>query len=122
MGRKAERFIEALRRLEEGGDLEAMVPLYADGARLSNPTDERPHEGPDGARRFWGAYRAAFADVHSEFRNVVETDDVAILEWRSRGRTADGGDFEYDGVSVVEFADGRIRRFRAYFDPNELRA
>ena len=116
------RFIDALHGLEERQDLDAMVALFADDAELSNPTDAEPHRGPDGARRFWDAYRRSFAEIHSEFRHVVTADGVALLEWSSRGRAAEGAPIEYDGVSVVEFADGegRVRRFRAYFDPATL--
>lgn len=117
-----ETFIAALHRLEEQNDTEGMVSLFADDAELSGPTDAEPHRGREGARRYWQAYRASFAEVHSEFRNVVADDGVAILEWTSRGRGAGGAPFEYDGVSVVEFEDGRIRRFRAYFDPSYLQA
>ena len=43
-----------------------------------------------------------------------------MLEWTSRGRLAHGTEFAYDGVSVVEYEDGEVRRFRAYFDPTAL--
>jgi ketosteroid isomerase-like protein len=113
-------FIEALRTLEEQGDLQPMLALYAEEAELSNPTDEQPHRGKEGAERFWGVYRRTFDDVHSEFRNVATSDSAILLEWTSQGRLAGGVPFEYDGVSVVEHRDGRVRRFRAYFDPHAL--
>ena len=118
----ADAFIAALRRLEEHGDVEAMVTLFAEDAELSSLTDAAPHHGREGARRYWEAYRDSFQEVRSEFRNVVSGDDVVVLEWTSHGRGAEGRAFEYDGVSVVEFEDGRIRRFRAYFDPSDLQA
>jgi len=119
---KAQRFIDALYRLENDGDLDAIAALYGDDAEVSNPTDTTPHRGRDGAREFWSKYRASFERVHSEFRNVVESGDAALLEWRSDGRTAAGEDFSYDGVSVIEFDGDSIRRFRAYFDPHALSA
>lgn len=118
--RHADRFIEALRALEEDDNLDDMVSLYADGAELRNPTDDAGHRGPEGARRFWDAYRHTFDEIHSEFHSVAEGDGVAMLEWTSRGRMAGGEEIEYDGVSVVEFDGDRIRRFRAYFDPLAL--
>jgi ketosteroid isomerase-like protein len=118
----ARRFIDALHRLEEQHDLDGMAALFADDAETSNPTDDTPHRGVEGARRFWDAYRRSFTEIHSEFRNVATDGDVAILEWRSRGHAAEGAPVDYDGVSVVEFADGRVRRFRAYFDPSALQA
>lgn len=115
-----ETFIAALNRLESDGDVDGIASLFSEGAELRNPTAVRPERGREGARRFWETYRRTFKEVHSEFRNVVESDGTAILEWRSRGRTDGGREFDYDGVSVVEFEDGRIRRFRSYYDPADL--
>lgn len=118
---KADGFIEALRRLEEEGDLETLVSLFAEDAELSNPHVVAEERGREGARRFWHMYRDSFADVQSSFRNVVETDDTVVLEWSSRGHTTHGGDFTYDGVSILHFTGGAIDRFKAYFDPGKLR-
>ena len=117
---KAQRFIDALYTLENDGDVEGIAALYTAEAEVSNPMDAEPHRGQEGAREFWSKYRQSFERVHSEFRNVVESDDAALLEWRSDGRTAAGEDFSYDGVSVLEFTEDRISRFRAYFDPHTL--
>ena len=119
---KAQRFVEALYRLENGGHVDPIAALFAGDAEVSNPTDDEPHRGREGARTFWSKYRQSFEWVRSEFRNIVESDDAALLEWRSEGRTATGDDFAYDGVSVLEFEGGAIRRFRAYFDPRALGA
>lgn len=117
----AKTFIAALRELEERGDAERLISLYREDAETRNPTDPEPHEGVDGAREFWTKYRDSFEDIHSEFHAVVENDGCAVLEWTSTGTSASGDPVHYDGVSVVEYDDGGIRRFRAYFDPTELR-
>lgn len=116
----AETFIDALRAIEEEQDYSAMMALYDDDSDSRHASDDKPHRGRDGGERFWHAYRAAFEEVRSDFHNVVEQDGTICLEWTSYGRTIHGAAFEYDGVSVVEFADGKIRRFRAYFDPSAL--
>lgn len=116
----AQTFIDALRALEEHADFSPMLALFSEESETSNPTADKTFHGREGADRFWRAYRAAFDEVRSEFHTVVEQDGQAILEWTSRGRSAHGTDFEYDGVSVVSFPDGTIRRFRAYFDPAAL--
>ena len=118
----AEQFIAALRQCEEHGNLDALAALYADDARSSNPTDHAPHEGVEGARRFWHAYRKSFDTIHSTFHAVLESDDRAMLEWTSRCRTAAGLETSYDGVSVFETRGGKIVRFTAYFDPMDLAA
>src|SRR5690606_9879256 len=116
----ADAFIAALRHLEEYNDAEPIVSLFADDAELCSLTHVAPHYGREGARRYWETYRESFEEVRSEFRNVVSGDGVVVLEWTRRGRGAEGRPFEYDGVGVLEFKDGRVRRFRAYFDPAEL--
>jgi len=118
----AQEFIAALRRVEEAGDVEAMLPLFAEDARISNPTDAQPHAGTDGVRKFWDAYRKSFEKIGSRFHHVVESDGAALLEWTSDVRTAAGLPTSYDGVSVFETRDGKITRFTAYFDPADLSA
>ena len=118
---EAASFVAALRSLEETGDVESMVALYADDAETSGPTDNEPHRGKDGARRFWRMYRDSFEEITSSFTNVVAgAGGTIMLEWTSEGRALTGGRVGYAGVSVVEMKDGRIQRFRTYFDTREL--
>ena len=118
----ADEFIAALRQNEDQGNVDALAALYADDAKTSNPTDRNPHEGVDGARRFWEAYRKSFATIHSRFHSILEGEDKVMLEWTSDCETAAGVKTSYDGVSVVETRGGKIARFTAYFDPAELNA
>lgn len=118
----ADEFIAALRQCEDAGTVDALAALYADDARTSNPTDREPHQGVDGAHRFWDAYRKSFATIHSRFHSILEGEDKAMLEWTSDCETAAGVKTSYDGVSVFETRGGRIVRFTAYFDPAELNA
>jgi len=119
-GQRSAAFIDALRALEAEGNVEAIASLFTDDAELSTPTDTAPHRGTSGARTFWENYRRTFAEIDSEFRHVIETDDTAVLEWTSHGRTSNGREIRYDGVSVLEFRDGAIRRFRNYYNPSRL--
>lgn len=119
-GRHAEEFMDALHGLEEEGRLDRMASMFSDEAELRSPTDERAHRGQDGVKAFWNAYQRSFDEIHSDFRNVTETEGTVMLEWTSRGRLANGSPIEYDGVTVMEHDDGRIRRFRTYFDPSKL--
>lgn len=116
----AQAFIDALHRLEADRDAGPIAAMYTEGADISNPVVPHQHQGPDGAREFWTAYRNTFREIRSEFHHVLEGDGAAMLEWTSTGTSADGSPFRYRGVSVLEFGDGGIRAFRAYFDPREL--
>lgn len=116
----AARFIGALHDIETKGDVEGMVALFDDDAVIQNPRDPAPQFGREGARRFWRTYRDSFEEIHSDFSKVVTTDDTAMLEWTSTGRSIGGERVVYSGVSVVEMRDGLVHRFRAYFDTHEL--
>jgi hypothetical protein len=113
-------FIAALRTLEESGDTGPIVALFGEGAEISNPLVKHEAGGPEAAERFWSAYRGTFETVRSEFRNVVEQTGVSMLEWVSEGVTVRGDPFRYGGVSVIEFAGGRISAFRTYFDTAQI--
>jgi ketosteroid isomerase-like protein len=117
---KAQRFVEALYALEEGGNVEPLASLHGDDADISNPLVPHVYRGQQGAREFWSSYRNTFGAIHSEFHHVEDAGDTSFLEWTSSGRSTQGRDFRYRGVSVVEWNGDQIRAFRAYFDPRHL--
>jgi hypothetical protein len=96
-----------------------MAELYAPDATISNPLVRIEHQGPEGARRFWSPYRAAFGSIRSEFHHVLEEDGAALLKWTSTGTGPDSM-IRYRGVSVLEFEGGKLTAFRTYFDPRHL--
>ncbi|GIZ51369.1 nuclear transport factor 2 family protein [Noviherbaspirillum aridicola] len=122
----ADDFIHRLHRVEEGDPqaVDILVEMFAEDAELSNPVAERngrAYRGRDAVERFWREYRHLFREVHSEFVDVTAGDHSAGLFWRSNGVDASGARLEYEGVSLLVFDDqGKIRRFRGYFDSNSL--
>jgi ketosteroid isomerase-like protein len=116
----AERFIEALRGLEEMRDVETMVALYAEQSEVGNVNAPEKFTGQAGAREFWTKYRDTFGEVRSTFRNRIINETRAALEWTTEGTTANGAPFNYEGVSILEIEGDTITRFRAYFDPEAL--
>jgi ketosteroid isomerase-like protein len=113
----ARKFIDALHKLEADRDLETIAGLFDESAEVSNVlTEDRPMD----ARQFWQHYRDNFEEIKSTFRNEIITEDRAALEWTSEGSSADGNEFKYDGVSILEIDGEKITRFQAYFDPNNL--
>ena len=113
----AKKFIDALHKLESERDLETIVSLFSENAKVSNVVTEKRDMNP---RQFWQSYRDNFDRIESTFRNEIITDKTAALEWTSKGSSSDGNDFEYDGVSIIEMDGDKISRFQAYFDPNYL--
>lgn len=110
-----ERFIDALHRLHADGDVEPMAALYADDAQLSKLSRKDEGRGPEGARRFWQAYRDVFGEIEATFTHTVQGQDSVALEWTSTGTLQGGGPISYEGVSVLE-GEETITAFRTYYD------
>jgi ketosteroid isomerase-like protein len=117
---RAQRFVDALAKLEESGELEPLVSLFGEDAHVSNAASRRVFSGRDGARQFWTEYKAMLARVRSTFRNMIEAADRVALEWETQGTAHNGAAVNYEGVSIIEWDGDQIRRFYAYFDPGLL--
>ncbi|HET7479148.1 MAG TPA: nuclear transport factor 2 family protein [Rubrobacteraceae bacterium] len=116
----ADRFVEALWRLEEESDVEPLVEVHTDDCDVGNVAVPKNFSGHEGLREFWSSYRKTFGEMKSEFRNVfADGDGRAALEWTTEG-TSNGGAISYEGVSVLEIEGDKVRRFYAYFDPRSL--
>ncbi len=116
----ANKFIEALHKLEESRDLETISKVFAENAEVGNVVAPEKFNGRDGAREFWTKYRATFGEVHSNFRNIITIDNCAALEWTTEGTTSGGAPVKYEGVSILEIEEDAVTRFRAYFDAGDL--
>jgi ketosteroid isomerase-like protein len=115
----ADHFVEALRKLEEDRDVEALVEIHAEDCEVGNVSVSGTFRGHDGLREFWTEYRKTFGEMKSTFRNVFATEEGAALEWTTEG-TSDGEDVSYDGVSILEIEGSKVHRFMAYFDSRAL--
>jgi steroid delta-isomerase-like uncharacterized protein len=116
----ADRFVEALWRLEEDRDVEELVEIHTEDCTTGNVAVPQTFDGHDGLREFWTNYRNTFDDMKSEFHNVfADGDGHAALEWTTEG-SANGNTVSYQGVSILEIEDGKVKRFMAYFDPRSL--
>ncbi len=115
----AKKFIEALEKLESGRDVETIAALFTEDCDIANVVTE-DNDKRQNAREFWQSYQDNFGEVKSTFRNEIITENRAALEWTTTGTSAEGNEFEYDGVSILEIDGDHITRFRAFFDPNKL--
>ena len=116
----AEKFKEALWKLEEDRDVEALVEIHTEDCSVGNVAVPKTFDGHEGLREFWTNYRNTFDEMKSEFSNVF-ADEVghAALEWTTNA-TEDNKNVSYAGVSILEIEDGKVKRFMAYFDPRSL--
>lgn len=111
-----ERFMRTLQEMEQSGNTRAMVELFHDEAELHRLSGDADATGREGAQKFWQEYLSAFQKIRSRFTNVIENDSSAVLEWVSSAEPATAKPFEYQGVSIIEVENGKVVRFRTYYD------
>src|SRR5688572_500613 len=111
-----QRFIDALKRLEQKGEHGEIVSLFSDACRLSNTQLEKPMEGTEGAERYWRQYRNTFKQVKSSFTRITESADRSVLEWTSSVTLETGRPIKYSGVTILQLDGDTITDFMAYFD------
>ncbi len=111
-----DRFAEALHAIDADRDTGPMVALTADDAQLMKLDERHAASGKDGARTFWEDYRNVFGDLETTFTHTVVGEDVAALEWTSRGTLRSGKPFEYKGVTVIQGDDELVSGVRTYYD------
>lgn len=116
----AGRFISALTELEAAREVGQIVALFSEDCEIGNVIVPGKFYGTDGARRFWTSYRHAFEDVCSVFEQEIYTGNEAQLKWTTEGKSRRGRKVKYDGVSLMETEDGKITRFYAHFDRQDL--
>ncbi|MDP9379944.1 MAG: nuclear transport factor 2 family protein [Chloroflexota bacterium] len=117
----AQQYMDALHALEEREDLETLVSQYAPDAEIWNVNLPQPLKGEEGVRKFWTDYRSLFSEIYSEFFNTVVEGEKVALEWVGRGKFAASGEsFEYAGVSMLTFRDGKVASHRGYYDQQAL--
>lgn len=112
---RATVFMKALKTLETEQNPAPLVALFADDATLERMT-HKVYEGKADAETFWQEYLAPFAVIATEFYNVTEDDDGAVLEWASEGSLEGGKAIRYRGVSSLSFEGERVKSFRTYYD------
>ena len=61
----ANSFIEALRKLEEERDVEALVEIHTEDCEVGNVSVPETFSGHDGLREFWAGYRKTFGEMKS---------------------------------------------------------
>ena len=111
---RIEGFIAALKTAEERLEADPLLPLFAPDALLQRMTHAQSLSAS--IEDFWQEYLHNFSHIRSDFTQVDQSGEMAVLEWVSEGRMRDGQPIRYRGVSILEFADNQIHAFRTYYD------
>jgi steroid delta-isomerase-like uncharacterized protein len=110
-------------------DWEAFGDCLADDCEWTDVPSGGTLRGRDAVIAACKVFTAAFPDFEVESVTLIVQGDLVASEWHGRGThqgllpRADGGQdeptgrrFERTGVGIVEVRDGRIARYRDYFD------
>lgn len=111
-----EKFLEALDKLERTSNVNTIVELFSDDAKIESVALPKSLSGKASVYRFWRDYRFQFQRILTRFDKVFEVDQTAVLEWTSEGVFPSGKQFRYSGVTILEIEDAQIKNFRTYFD------
>jgi len=110
-----QRFIKALHDIDQSGNTQNMLKLFSDQCEISNVAI-KPLRGKKGVEQFWKDYSETFQDIETDFTRVSETEGKCFLEWTSKGKLKTGRSIVYEGLTVIEWKNDAIQRFKAYHD------
>jgi steroid delta-isomerase-like uncharacterized protein len=105
-------------------DLDGLVQLFSDDVVYEDVALGVVNRGQDALRTFASRFITAFPDVTLELSTRFATPTQAGAEWVMRGtqtgdlpeRAATGRRIDVRGASILEFANGKIRRVADYWD------
>jgi len=110
---------ERRRRAWLAGDVDAYLALWADDMEFRSPV----HREPVDRRGFEELVRASLAAARPlafDFTHVAVAGDAVLAEWRIAIERRGGQRVEWWGMSVAELREGRIRRWREYWNPADV--
>lgn len=114
------RYFDALNKR----DYDAVAGAFADDCEYVSVASGARFSGPASVVHGLREFSEAFPDWRVELGAVISSPTIVAAEWRTsgtqdglfRGRPATGFRFRRDGCAVAEVADGRITRYRDYYD------
>ena len=124
--------VEVVRKLSEAltnRDWTAFADLVTEDCQWTDVPSGRTIRGVDELLDVCRAFTASFPDFSVESVTLIGEGDLVANEWNAHGThdgplpRPDGGDypptgrsFARTGVGIVELRDGKIVRYRDYFD------
>ena len=105
------------------GDVEGILALFADDARLINPmTGEEGMRGKAALRSFYQRLVSSLVDYHAGPTDVVIEDNKLIAPLRLAGKTADGTPIVMNNLNFWTFDEnGKFKTLRIYMDTHPYR-
>jgi steroid delta-isomerase-like uncharacterized protein len=100
------------------GNMELAETLAAPEFERIELFSETPNHGPEGLKNAAAAWRGAFPDAHLTLHQIVAEDDKVACQWtftgthkgELNGTPATGRTVKVTGLSIIDFADGKMTK------------
>lgn len=116
--------VRALVEAWNSHDLDWVTQFYSDDFEGSDVAQPMPQLGPGGIRQTLSLYFQAFPDLHFTAEKIIVQEDQAALVWMAIGTHGGkvmripptGRPIRIQGVSILTFSDGKIKRASYVWD------
>ena len=101
--------------------LDDIVDCFCEDATFDFPLADRPVQGHDELREFFGAHTGRFSEHVDRVTRILVDGDVGISELVFDATTTDGVTVHLENCNVYRFRDGRFANVKVYGDSVEMR-
>jgi limonene-1,2-epoxide hydrolase len=101
-------------------DLEAVVDCFTDDAVYVNVPIDPPNVGKDMIRATVEGFTAAASEIHFVVHHQTENADGVVMNERTDRFLIGDTWVELPVMGVFELSDGKISKWRDYFDMNQF--
>lgn len=123
-----EQVVDEWARRWSSHDIDALLALHTEDLLVEDVPRGMSFCGPEQLRAYADAFFAGYPDVVFDLTSCFAANDFGSAEWVMRGThlgdrpglPASGKRVEVRGVSIFEFANGKIRRCSEYWDLSTL--
>jgi limonene-1,2-epoxide hydrolase len=104
-----------------GEDVEAYLAMWAEDMTFQSPLHQPPLRGREAFARLVRQSMAIMKPEAFDVRHLAVRGRTLLAEWRIAAVHRDSGQHvEWEGMSVADIEDGRIKRWREYWNPADL--
>lgn len=108
-------FYDALSR----HDMHALERAMWEDARLLFPKTQ-PLDGRDKVLKFFKVLFRQYPELTFHVQGTIIQDNSAAVHWTNRGRTRKDESYSNEGVTLIQFQDGRVRFLNDFFKNTEV--
>ena len=115
--------VAAYYRSISAGTFDANMAMFAQGAEMHDPVGIPPATDDGGRKQRYDGIPAAFETFTIAPEVVLACGNEAATHWTAGGRTKNGRDVTFHGISTFVFDDaGKVALMRAYWEPAAMAA